>query len=143
MLLGKAAARSDHRSRHFGIGQNITLNLWWRQIGISRLPHPWEHRQPSRHATVLLGYLPVPTLSCCSSATQQRKGYEVFHACMSHLLEPMIEAGDNGVSILCSDGRKRHVFPLLAAYCADHPEQCVVACSLENRCPKGTIGRDE
>ncbi|KIO21736.1 hypothetical protein M407DRAFT_45836, partial [Tulasnella calospora MUT 4182] len=100
-------------------------------------------RQPSRRATILLGYLPIPTLSCCSPVTQQLKGYEVFHACMARLLEPMITAGTHGVSVLCSNGRKRHVFPLLAAYCADHPEQCVVACSKENRCPKGSIGQDE
>lgn len=100
-------------------------------------------RQPSQRATVLLGYLPVPSLACCSSATRQLKSYEVFHTCMARLLRPMVHAGNNGVPIVCSDGRKRLVFPLLAAYCADHPEQCLVACSPENRCPKGTIGRDE
>ncbi|KIO23145.1 hypothetical protein M407DRAFT_215387 [Tulasnella calospora MUT 4182] len=100
-------------------------------------------RQPSRRATVLLGYLPVPTLSCCSATTRQLKGYEVFHACMARLLLPMVQAGKTGILIACSDGKKRQVFPLLAAYCADHPEQCLVACCPENRCPKGTIGRDE
>lgn len=55
----------------------------------------------------------------------------------------MVSAGNGGVTLLCSDGRKRRVYPLLAAYCADHPEQCVVACSPENRCPKGEIGRDQ
>ncbi|KIO19455.1 hypothetical protein M407DRAFT_11379 [Tulasnella calospora MUT 4182] len=89
-------------------------------------------RQPSQRATVLLGYLPVPL-----------KNYEVFHACMARLLQPMIRAGKKGVPITCSDSRKRLVFPLLAAYCTDHPEQCLVACSPENRCPKGTIARED
>ncbi|KIO21131.1 hypothetical protein M407DRAFT_29239 [Tulasnella calospora MUT 4182] len=100
-------------------------------------------REPSQRATILLGYLPVPWLACCSSTTQQLKGYEVFHTCMARLLWPMVSAGNRGVTLLCNDGRKRRVYPLLAAYCADFPEQCVVACVPENRCPKGKIGRDQ
>ncbi|KIO15986.1 hypothetical protein M407DRAFT_86553 [Tulasnella calospora MUT 4182] len=100
-------------------------------------------RQPSQRATVLLGYLPIPALACCSSTTRQLKNYEIFHTCMARLLEPLVAAGRKGVSMRCADGRKRLVFPLLAAYCADHPEQCVVACCPENRCPKGTVERDE
>ncbi|KAG8944054.1 hypothetical protein FRC04_002194 [Tulasnella sp. 424] len=75
--------------------------------------------------------------------TKALKNYKVFHTCMARLLQPLVVAGKHGVPMLCGDGHKQLVFPLLATYCADYLEQCVVACCPENRCAKSTIGRDE
>ncbi|KAK0462568.1 uncharacterized protein EV420DRAFT_1639790 [Desarmillaria tabescens] len=65
-------------------------------------------RKPSEHATVLIGYLPL------------------FHTCMRSLLQPLVKAGKDGVEMLCANGKTQLIYPLLAAYVTDYPEQCLL-----------------
>ncbi|KAG2031845.1 hypothetical protein BDR03DRAFT_936194 [Suillus americanus] len=62
---------------------------------------------------------------------------------MSQVLEPLVRAGMDGVDVTCPDRQLRWMYLIVAAYVADFPEQCLVMCCMENRCPKCVVGCNE
>ncbi|KAI9437093.1 hypothetical protein F5148DRAFT_1278501 [Russula earlei] len=91
----------------------------------------------SNHAVSLIGYIPTSKITCFSDP--QIPKYRLFHACLKKILELLKSAGSNGTKLICVDGVIRRIFPILAAYVGDHPEQCLVAGCKENRCPICTV----
>ena len=51
---------------------------------------------------------------------------------MAKIMQPLVKAGLEGVETVCTDSFIWRVHPILAAYVADHPEQCLVTCCSEN-----------
>ena len=98
---------------------------------------------PSTQATVLIGYIPVTKLKCFLKGKQKMQGQQIFHDCMKALMRPLVAAGKEGVDMICADGFICQVFPILAAYVADHPKQCLVMCCYKNCFPKCLIARDK
>ena len=95
-------------------------------------------RRPSEHACILLGYLPVSKVSRVGLTKREHKArtQRIFHAAMRLIVSPLIKAGKEGIEVTSGDGCVRKVFPVLASYVADYPEQCLVTCSKYGTCPK-------
>ncbi|QRV82415.1 C2H2 zinc finger [Ceratobasidium sp. AG-Ba] len=112
-------------------------------ITIGNLPKRLR-RRTSQRANVLLGYLPVPKLDFEPDKDMQRfHRRDLFHKCMRMMMEPLQEACKTGVEVACVDGGVRRIYPVLASYIADFPEQCRVACCKTNFCPLCTVHPDK
>ncbi|KAI0688819.1 hypothetical protein C8Q76DRAFT_772033 [Earliella scabrosa] len=112
---------------------------WPVYLSVGNIPKA-TRRQPSKHGMILVGNLPVTKLKCFPKGKQRSlEGYQLFHECMCAILKPLIKAGEHGVEITCADRKMRRVHPILAAYIADHPEQCLVSGCQENFCLKCTV----
>ena len=54
-----------------------------------------------------------------------------------------MEAGKHGMEVVFGDGYVRCVYPILACYVADYPEQCLVTCAKYDTCPKCLVSEDK
>ena len=99
-------------------------------------------RKPSRRTHVLIGYLPTTQLLHVSSAASRRRMLaNLFHHCLSRILNPLKDAGNTGVEMTGGDGIIRRTLPLFACFVGDYPEQVLVSGCKTGQCPKCDIDR--
>ncbi|KAG8759337.1 hypothetical protein FRC11_002095 [Ceratobasidium sp. 423] len=104
-------------------------------VSFGNLDKSWR-RKPSKHGMYLLGYLPVDSFEDVPDDDERKRlKADLVHRVMEKMLEPLRAASEHGVEVWCPDGRKRHVFPRVAAYTADWPEQNLQCSTSEGRCP--------
>ncbi|KAF9521723.1 hypothetical protein CPB83DRAFT_801223 [Crepidotus variabilis] len=108
-------------------------------LTIGNLPKALR-RKPSKQACVLIGYLPADSDKLKGTDLSDQnigsRHQDLFHAAMRHILAPLIPAGKDGVNMTSGNGEVHRVYPILACYSADFPEQCLVTCSKYGTCPK-------
>ncbi|KAG2073090.1 hypothetical protein BDR04DRAFT_1011809 [Suillus decipiens] len=88
------------------------------------------HCKSSQHACVLIAYLSV-SKSVGKELTKKQKSarvQQILYNSMRVVLEPLKEAEKHGVEVIFGDWHVRCVYPILACYVADYPEQCLVTC---------------
>ena len=97
-------------------------------------------RKPSRHAQILIGYIPTTKLQGISNKAARRRAMgNLFHACMGHVLGPISSHGEIGIAMMSGDGVWRRCHPIFATFIGDYPEQALVTCTYYGRCPKCTV----
>ncbi|KAJ3859650.1 hypothetical protein EV359DRAFT_50531 [Lentinula novae-zelandiae] len=117
------------------------VTLFWNKtaypvyLTIGNLPKEIR-RKPSHQGQILLAYLPTSKLAHITNKAQRRRTVaNLFHACMTHLVAPLKEAGIHGIDMRSGDGVRRRCHPILAAYVGDYPEQILVTCAYSGDCP--------
>ena len=67
-----------------------------------------------------------------SKSKPRARNYELYHGSMAIVLQSLEAAGNRKrreIVTAGGDGVVRQVYPLLAIYVADYPEQCLVTCT--------------
>ena len=101
-------------------------------------------RKPSRHAQMLIAYLPVTKLEGMANKTARRRALaNIFHICMRTILAPIATPGETGVTMMSGDGIWRRCHPIFAVFIGDFPEQSLVTCTYTSRCPKCLVPSGE
>ena len=101
-------------------------------------------KKPSKHAQVLLGYLPTSRLDHIKNKAARRRALaNLFHECMRRILCPIKDLGETGVAMMSGDGVWCRCHPIFATFVGDYPEQCLVACTLYGDCPKCPVPHHE
>ncbi|KAH9913158.1 uncharacterized protein B0H18DRAFT_1126517 [Fomitopsis serialis] len=101
-------------------------------------------RKPSHRGQILLAYLPAGRLQhITNKAARRRTLANVFHACLSMILEPLRQPGVDGIEMTSGDGVVRRCHPILAVYVGDYPEQVLVTGTYTGDCPICKCPHDE
>jgi hypothetical protein len=101
-------------------------------------------RKPSCRAQILIAYIPTSKLEGVSNKAARRRALaNMFHACMRSILAPIVSYGETGIPMMSGDGVWRRCHPIFAIFVGDYPEQTLVTCTYNGRCPKCSVPPDQ
>ena len=91
--------------------------------------NPAIYSKISLHTYLLLALLPIPKFIHKNTRTRSLLHDRLFHQALHEVLEPLKIAARVGIMMNDPVGNVRYCFTPLAAYIADTPEQCLMACT--------------
>jgi hypothetical protein len=101
-------------------------------------------RKPTRHAQILIGYIPTTRLEHMKNQAARRRALaNLYHFCIAAILAPIISSGETGIAMMSGDGVWRRCHPVLATFVGDYPEQTLVTCTYNGHCPKCLVPRNQ
>ncbi|KAG6806182.1 hypothetical protein H0H92_012395 [Tricholoma furcatifolium] len=126
---------SDKTTVSVGTGQNDFYPLY---ASIGNVHNSVRHAH--RNALSLIGFLAIPKTSkeYTDRADYRKFRRQLFHASLERILSSLKPYMKTGRVTRCSDGHFRRVVYGLGPYIADYPEQALLACIVQNWCPKCT-----
>ena len=93
---------------------------------------------------MLMGYIPTTRLkSIKNKAAWRRALVNLFHSCMHKVFSPIETYGETGIVMATGNGIWYRCHPIFATFIGDYPEQTLVTCTLNERCLKCLVPRDE
>ncbi|KAG6818873.1 hypothetical protein H0H93_000723 [Arthromyces matolae] len=97
-------------------------------------------RRAHRNALALIGFLAIPKASkeYADNAEYRKFRRQLFHTSLERILSSLRPYMTKPRITRCADGHFRRVIYGLGPYIADYPEQVLLACIVQNWCPKCT-----
>ena len=85
---------------------------------------------------MLIGYIPTTKLEGMTNHAARRHAQaNLYHSCMRTVLALITVYGESGIPMKGGDGVWRRCHPVFAAFVGDYPEQTLVTCTYNGRCP--------
>ena len=101
-------------------------------------------RKPSKGVQMLIAYILTSKLEGITNKAGRRRALaNLFHSCMAKVLNPIRFHGETGLMMLCGDGTWRRCHPIFATFVGDYPEQTLVTCTYNGRCPKCLVTHEQ
>jgi hypothetical protein len=101
-------------------------------------------RKPTQRTQMLMGYIPTTQLEYIKNKSAQCRALaNLFHTCMHKLLSPIESYGKTSIAMVTGNGIWCRCHPILATFVGDYPEQSLVICTQNGRCPKCTVPQGE
>ncbi|KAG2100144.1 uncharacterized protein F5147DRAFT_747170 [Suillus discolor] len=101
-------------------------------------------RRAHRNGVVLLGFLAIPKADNEDTKDAHFRKFrrQLLHSSLAKMLETLKPGMTKPEVVRCPDGHFRRAVYGLGPYIADYPEQALLACIVQNWCPKCTAPAD-
>ncbi|KAF8264342.1 hypothetical protein EI94DRAFT_1772698 [Lactarius quietus] len=116
---------------------------WWWAVQVWATVVPIIISSDKTQLTLFRGKVAYPLEEMGNQTARRCALGNVYHSCMQKILAPITACSETGVAMLSGDGIWHRCHPILAAFVGDYPEQALVTCMYQGRCPKCVVPPEE